>query len=156
MADIIYQGENGQIFADNLILTNKNGDGELTIRPASSGGAWLAKGFRQEYETLTGDRFLNLNDSGKTLTNQGAGATVTVTLPNPSGAGINYNFVRIASQAFRIDPSADDAIIYSNGQMNNGEYLELASDGAKLSIASDNNNNWVATTEFGTLTEETP
>jgi len=156
MTDIVYQGDNGQIFVDNLLLTNKAGDGELTMRAATSGGAWLAKGFRQELEALTGNGLATLGDSGKTFTNQGALAIVTAFLPNPSGAGINLNFVRVAPQAFRVEPQSTDAIIYSSGQMADGEYLELASDGAKLSVVSDPNNNWIATVEFGVLTEETP
>ncbi len=155
MTDVIYQGTNGQILVDNLVLTDKAGTGESQIRAVPS-GTWTARGFKTEYEALTGSTLPLRDSSGKVFTNDGAVGPVQVTLPPPSGAGISLTFVRIASFAFRVNPQAADAIIYSGGQMDDGEYLELASDGASLALISDANDNWIATLETGTLVEETP
>lgn len=155
MTNVIYKGNNGQILVNNLILTDKAGAGESQIRAASS-GSWTAKGFTTEYEALTSSVLPLRDSSGKTFSNDGAVGAVQVTLPPPSGAGISITLVRIASFAFRLNPQANNAIIYSGGQMDDGEYLELASDGASLSVISDDNDNWIATLENGTLTEETP
>ena len=155
MADIIYQGTNGKILVDSLILTDKAGTGEGEIK-AVPNGAWTAKGFKTEVEVVTAASvFAFKQDSGKTYINIGATNVTQVVLPNGAGAGVTYNFLRVASQAFRVKPSSG-SIIYTGGQMAAGECLELASDGAKLSLISDENGNWVATQEDGTLTEQTP
>lgn len=109
-------------------------------------------------EAFTGGDTLTARESGKLCHNTGAGATVTLTLPTGSNyAGIHYTFLRVAAQAFRVDPNAADNVVYSGGAMANGEYLELGSAGAKLTLAYDAANTaWIATEEFGTLTEETP
>lgn len=153
--DVIFKGQTGRILTNTLFITNKAGNGDCTVR-SETGNSWLAQSVRTAYESFALDTILDRFDSGKTVTNAGALGIVTVSLPVPGGAGVHFNFVRLASQAFRINPQGADAIIYSGGQMSNGEYLELASDGAKLSLISDDNNNWIATVEFGTLTEETP
>ncbi len=101
--------------------------------------------------TLTEDEARKINF------NTGAAGTVTITLPTGVDNGVSYKFIRVATQAFRVDPNAADNIVYSGGAMANGEYLELASDGAKLELVYDSaNTQWNATLEFGTLTEETP
>lgn len=155
MTNVIFKGNNGQIFANNLLLTDKAGTGESQIRSAP-GGTWTAKGFKTEYEALTSSALPLRDSSGKTFSNDGAPGIIQVTLPPSPGPGIFFTLIRIASFAFRLKPQATDAIIYSGGQMDDGEYLELASDGAVLSVISDANNNWAATLEGGTLTEETP
>lgn len=155
MSNIIYQGDNGQILVNNLILTDKVGTGAGKIT-AAPGESWLAKGFRVEFESVTvSSSFVFRNDSGKTFTNDEAIIPTQIILPNLPGPGIFFTFVRVATQALRVRPSGG-SIIYSGGQMGNGEYLELASDGAVLSVISDANGNWIATNEQGTLTEETP
>lgn len=155
MSDTIYKGTNGQILVDNLTLTDKAGTGEATIKGAAN-AAWTAHGFKTEYQGLSISHLPSRRDSGKTFSNIDAAGAIQVTLPNPLGAGITFNFVRLIGQAFRIKPQDVDAIIYSGGQMEDGEYLELASNGARLSVVSDSNNNWVTTYESGTLTEQTP
>jgi len=155
MNDVIYKGPTGQILVTTLVLTDKAGNGECTVK-SNPGFAWLARGARFGYQAFTISSIITLSDSGKTISNDGAGATVEITLPTTPGAGIHFNFVRVASQALRINPPAGAQIIYSGGVMSDGEYLELASNGAKLSLISDGSNNWIATDESGTLTEETP
>lgn len=155
MSDTLFEGDNGQIFADNIILTNKAGNGESSI-VAASGSAWTAKGFKTQYAVALPNDFVFRYDSGKTISNYGLGQISTITLPASNGPGIIFNFVRLDSYAMRINPQGSNAIIYSGGQMAGGEYLELASNGAKLSIVSDSSDNWVAIHEEGTLTEESP
>jgi len=155
MSDIIYRGENGQIRVNNLIITDKSGSGEAEVG-ANPSGSWTAKGFKTEYEAIVTNTFLFRKDSGKTYSNNGAPGVVQANLPSAPGPGVHFTFVRIASQSFRVRPQGSDAIIYSGGQMTDGEWLELASNGAVLSVVSDSNNNWIATIENGTLTEETP
>lgn len=156
MADTIYRGSDGEISVDNLVLKDKAGTGECTVK-SPSGVAWQAKGVRMEYVAVTAASIiLNVSDSGKTLSNDGAAGIVQVTLPPTPGAGIAFSFIRVAAQAFRVNPPNGSQIIYSGGTMADGEYLELASDGAQLSVISDGNGNWIATSEMGTLTEESP
>ena len=83
-------------------------------------------------------------------------ALVTASLPNVTVAGIQFHFVRVASFDLRVDPPSSSALIYSGGTMADGEYLALASDGAKISVISNGDGDYVVTNEFGTLTEETP
>lgn len=155
MSDTIYKGTTGQIFVNTLVLTDKAGSGECTVQ-SNSGSAWLVRGSRFGYQVFTISSIITNSDSGKTISNVGAGAAVEITLPSAPGAGIHFDFVRIAPQALRVNPPAGSQIIYSGGTMADGEYLELASNGAKLSVISDGSGNWIATAEFGTLTEEIP
>jgi hypothetical protein len=153
---VIYKGTNGRILVDNLILSDKVGTGECQIRAVSS-GAWIAKGFTTEYaKFVSASDVLFRSDSGKNCSNDGAGQIVQVTLPNPLGPGVTFTFMRISPFGFRVKPQGTDAIKYTGGQMADGEWLELASDGAILELVSDDDSNWVATNEQGTLTEQTP
>jgi len=104
---------------------------------------------------LTSNKFIPEEDSGKTFSNSGAPGLIQATLNSASKDGVNYSFVRIAAQNIRVKPS-NGRIVYSSGIMPDGNFLSLNSNGAKLSLTYDGNGNWIATVEFGTLTEETP
>lgn len=151
--DVIFQGENGIIRVTNLILTDKVSTGECVLRPVGS-GTWVARGFRTDYEALSTDSGIARIDSGKTYSNDGAVATVTVSLPFPQVPGVAYNFVRVASQLFRVNPSSLSSVIYSSGQLPAGNFIQLEENGAKITLVSDNNNNWISTYEFGEITPE--
>ena len=152
----IYKGGKAGIFVDTLFLENGSGTGGPTIKSANS-NAWAMASLAKTYEAVTATGLLINSDSGKTYSNDGAGATVQISLNVASGTlsevGLNYNFVRIASQELRVKPLSG-RIIYSSGVMPDGKYLSLTTDGAKLSLVYDGNDNWIAVTEFGTLVEE--
>lgn len=152
MADIIWQGGTGRIVADQINLNSKNGN---LLRLSGDSGFSL-EGTRAPVLDSVFSRTIGVSESNTIFVNTSAGGTVVLTLPDTTEFGIVYKFVRVASQAIRIDPPAGSSIIYSGGTMTTGEYLELASDGAKLHLVSDGSGNWIATYEYGTLTEETP
>jgi len=94
-------------------------------------------------------------DTSKTITNRGASGVVVLSLPAAPVSGTWFTFIRVAAFALRIDPDASDAILYSSGLMANGEYLELASVQAKITVVWDGTN-WICEEEYGSLLEETP
>lgn len=152
MSVTIYEGNSGRIVVDSLNIVAKNGG---TPRLTASNGFSL-EGIRVPYQATSVTRTLGISESNSVITNEPAGGPLTLTLPDTTEAGVVFKFVRIAAFAFRIDPPTGSSIIYSGGTMSTGEYLELASNGAKLHLVSDGSGNWVATYEFGTLTQETP
>lgn len=154
--DRIYQGEIAILRANMVSLINKAGDGPLTLAPVGD-IPWLVTGLRATYKSVQASTFsLTAKDSGQTISNDGAAQIITVTLPLSPTPGIMFKFVRVDSFDVRVNPATGSAIKYSGGTMTDGEYLALVSDGAKLHIISDDNGDWIATYEFGTLTEETP
>ena len=152
MSDIIYQGDVGRIIANKVNLNSKDG----TILQLSTSSGYSLQGARMPYQSLVISRTLYVTETGKVFSNDAAASNIALTLPDTSEAGITYKFVRIASFQIRVTPPAGSKIRYSVGDMTDAEYLALDSNGAKLHIISDGNGDWIATYEFGTLTEETP
>jgi hypothetical protein len=153
----IYKGEKAGIFVDTLFLENGEGTSGPTIK-SDNNNAWGLASIARTYEAVTATGVLiGPDDSGKTFSNDGAASFVELELNLTSGnmveVGVNYNFVRIASQELRIRPLTG-RIIYSSGVMADTKALSINSDGGKLSLVYDGNDNWIATTEFGTLVEE--
>lgn len=152
MTDIIYQGQIGRIIANTVNLNSKDG----SIANISTNSGYSLKGARLPYQALTISRALGVTETNKIISNDGASGIIAITLPDTTLSGIVFKFVRVASFDIRITPQAGWKIRYSVGDMATGEYLALASDGAKLHLVSDGNGDWIATYEFGTLTEQTP
>jgi hypothetical protein len=109
--------------------------------------------------TLSGNRPVILartadgteGNAGHTITNRGATGTVTRTLQSFTD---NLTFIRIASQALRIEPPAGGRFLRANGTLEAvDKYLELASDGALLTLQNDGTN-WLCVAERGTITVE--
>ena len=102
-------------------------------------------------ETLSIEEVLN-----GLFTNRGASGTGTLTLPDPSTCPkAKVRFVRVASQALRVDPSATGQILDTDGTaLTAGFYQELGSDGAVLELVSDGTN-WVNIYERGTINNGT-
>ena len=150
-----------EIRAVQLEITDVAGTGDGSIAPVAS-QIVTTTGLTVPYAALTASRWLGIDESGGVFSNAGAGGTVTVSLRQPTQSGIVYSFVRVAAQELRVDPGDVSGgstwnIEYSGSSMANGEYLSLASAGAKLTVVSDvTNTAWVVLEEFGTLTEETP
>jgi len=153
----IYEGEKAGIFVNTLFLENGDGTGGPSIKSANN-NAWSLASIARTYEAVTATGLIvGSDDSGKTFSNDGAASFVELALNISSGnlseIGVNYNFVRITSQELRIRPLTG-RIMYSSGVMADTKALSLTTDGAKLSLVYDGNDNWIATTEFGTLVEE--
>jgi hypothetical protein len=152
MTDIIYQGQVGRIVANRVNLNSKDG----TILSISTSSGYSLQGARHPYQSLSISKALSVTEGGKILSNIGASSLISITLPTTTEAGIIFKFVRVAAFDMRITPPAASKIRYSGGDMADAEYLSLASNGAKLHLVSDGNGDWIATYEFGTLTEQTP
>lgn len=152
MTDIIYQGAGARIVANSINLNAK----DATIMNVTTNTGYVMTGAMIQYAPTTVSRSIVIQESSKVFSNEGAGAAIELTLPAATYPGINFKFVRVASFALRVVPPASSAIKYSGGTMADAEYLELASDGAKLHLISDSSGDWIATYEFGTLTEQTP
>jgi hypothetical protein len=152
MTDIIYQGGTARIITDALGLNSKTG--EVLVVTTTTG--YSMSGARVPYSAYSISKTLTIADSNKAISNDGAGSFVAYTLPSTNEAGINFKFVRLANFDVRITPPAGSKIRYSAGDMADAEYLALASNGAKLHLVSDGSGDWIATYEFGTLTEQTP
>jgi len=152
MTDIIYQGQVARIVANRVNLNSKDG----TIMQISTNSGYNLKGARLPYQALAISKALDITETNKILSNDGAPGVIAITLPSTTEAGIVFKFVRVTSFDVRITPQAGDKIRYSVGDMADGEYLALASDGAKLHLVSDGAGDWIAIYEAGTLTEQTP
>jgi len=152
MTDNIYSGQEARIVANIVRFNSKDG----SVLDIGTDTGFSLIGARIPYRAETISRTMTLTESGRISTNLGAGGLVELTLPDITVAGITFKFVRVEAQVFRINPPAGSSIKYSGGTMATGEYLGLTSIGAKLHLVSDGNGDWIATYEFGTLTEETP
>lgn len=152
MSDIIYQGNIARIVANRINFNSKDGD----VLQISTSSGYSLEGAMTPYQSLAISRVLGETETNKIITNDGALNLIAVTLPNTTKSGLIFKFVRVASFEIRVTPSADSKIRYSGGDMVDEEYLSLASNGAKLHLVSDGNGDWIATYEFGILTEETP
>jgi len=152
VSDTIYQGGVGRIVANTVNLNSKDN----TVLRISTTSGYSLQGARRSYQAMNISRLLDVSESGKTLSNDGAGTFIALTLPNTTEYGVEFKFVRISSFDMRITPQTGSSIKYSGGTMTTGEYLALSSDGAKLHLVSDGNGDWIATYEFGSLVEETP
>ena len=152
VSDTIYQGGTGRIVANRVNLNSKDN----SILRISTTSGYSLQGTRRPYQALTLSRLLDVSESGKTISNDGAGSFIALTLPDTTEYGVEYKFVRVSSFDIRVTPQGGSSIKYSGGTMTAGEYIALSSDGAKLHLMSDGNGDWIATYEFGSLTEETP
>jgi hypothetical protein len=152
VSDTIYQGGIARIVTNVLSLNSKDG----TILSVGTDTGFALNGARVPYSALNLSKLLFVGESNKIFSNDGAASVIALTLPTTTEAGIAFKFVRVASFDMRITPPAGSKIRYSGGDMTDGEYLALASDGAKLHLVSDGAGDWIATYEAGTLTEETP
>lgn len=106
------------------------------------------------YEAHTGADTLGATETGSVHSNLGDGDTLVLGLPAQPPAGTTFTFVRHAAFAFRVDPDTSDSIDWSSSQSETGEYVELQSQGATLTVVFAGGNIWLATEEFGTLAEE--
>lgn len=141
------------IYLDTMVMTNVAASGAGAT--SAIDGSWHLSSYKSEYEAITTSENLLGEDSNKIISNAGAGASVTLTLPLcASNSGVALNFVRIASHSIILEPNAADRIVYSSGEMSLGNFLRMDSDGSKVSLISDGENRWVATSELGVLTEE--
>ena len=152
MTDKIYSGQTARIIANVVRFNSKDG----AVLDISTDTGFSLIGARIPYRSEIISRALSLAESGRISSNFGAAGLVALTLPDITVPGVTFKFVRVTTQSFRITPPGTSSIKYSGGTMSVGEYLELASDGAKLHLVSDGNGDWIATYEFGTLTEQTP
>ena len=150
------------INADTTSFSDAAGTGDGTIAPVASQQIALS-GTTFSVVNLTSDRWLGEDESGALIHNDGASATVTVSLRQDAATGTVYHFVMsddaTGSDWLRIDPEPPSLISYSGSyNMDSGEYLELASQGAAITLAKVSATVWLAMpgSEFGTLTEETP
>ena len=110
---------------------------------------------RDVYEIHAADDTLALAESGSVFTNSGA-ATRTLTLPTVTVSGVRFSFVSIVSgQVLRVDPGAAEKFIGIAGGWIDGEYAEIAVNGA-LECVSQADGDWVVTYTRGTITEQTP
>lgn len=103
----------------------------------------------------TASATLTHRENGALITNRGATGTITLTLPTAAHSpGIRYRFLRIATQAVRIDPPTTDQIMDVDGSLLvAGKYQELGTDGATLEFVSDGTN-WINLAERGTINNE--
>lgn len=94
----------------------------------------------------------DVSSGREVITNRGATGTVTI---SPSASlGTSFTFFRVASQAFRIEPGASIGFRRADGTLEaNGKYLELASNGALVTILYDGTE-WLVMSERGTINVE--
>lgn len=96
---------------------------------------------------------LGASGSNGVYTNTGATGTRSIS-PGANQNGTFMRFVRTASHALRVAPSGSQNFMLEDGSTTtNGKYLELASDGAALSIVLDGTT-WVVLYSRGTITVE--
>lgn len=153
--DIIYKGGRAEILSNSITMSGK--DNPSVQVGSDNGQTWRSRGYRTLVQNITtASVSAQESESGTTYLNSGSSVTSTINLPASANSGTYYNFIRTSDQALRVDPGSGARIIYSGGAMSTDEYLELASLGAKLTLICDGSNNWIATIEGGTLTEETP
>lgn len=132
------------ILASGGIEAYVQGDGIRWIRPVQAD---------------TSDQSLfrtsNTVNSQELRTNRGASTTVTDTLPTAGDkTGYEVMFVRIATQAFRVDPGDGQTFTNTDGSTTtSGKYKELGSDGALLHVLWDGSS-WLILNERGTVTDE--
>lgn len=88
--------------------------------------------------------------SGKVFSNATASAIRTFTLP-PAVPGLEYTFIRIASFAYRIDPSGADIIRSSGG---GGKYLQLDANGDNVTLKCATSGVWEKVAGVGTYSYE--
>lgn len=103
---------------------------------------------------VTASRALVYTESHGLITNRGAAGTVVLTLPPVANKRMKFTFLRVASQALRVDPDGAEKFLNADGsQSTAGFYKELATDGAELVIQSDGVN-WVILYSRGTVSDE--
>ena len=139
----------------NDVGITRGGTKTIRLCEGTSGTGLAALQATRPVEAHTADDALAETESGGLHTNRGAAATVPLTLPTPPETGTTFAFSRVAAFALRVDPAATENLHYSGGAMDAGEYLELASDGASITLTWDGSE-WVSTSEQGTLAEEAP
>lgn len=102
-------------------------------------------------ETLsfTTSQTVRVGYSHTSIDNVGASGTVVATLP-VSTPGQQYQFTRIASQSFRIDPSGTE-VIQGGGA---GKYLELDTDGDSVTLKCFVAGTWQIVAGYGTYAYE--
>lgn len=122
------------------------------------GGAILSSHTRSVKER-TADRILlgaGNDTTADIFTNVGATGVVTLTLNSSEQTGWQGTFIRAEDYAFRIVPTSgsSQAIVYSNGKMTDGKYLELTAVGSSITLVKMSTGDWFATSELGTFSEE--
>jgi hypothetical protein len=95
----------------------------------------------------TGPVTLATQDSGSTYTNVGSGTSVEFDLP-ASTPGLEYKFARIASQAISVHVNGSEVIRGGTS----GQYAQLDTDGANLSLKCYVAGTWEIVYSRGTVT----
>ena len=111
-----------------------------------------AGGLRKIIEAHTSDDTLIESESGSIHTNLGAVSNVTLTLPESAEAGTVFNFAVQAAYELRIDPGS--ATIRDDSGQTSGKYKSADSIGESITLASDENGDWVTISKNGSWTEE--
>lgn len=150
--DVFYTGPSGLIKCSAVVCSNKAISSAGSLIPKDQ-EHWNAGGMAINVELLQIDRTLSESESS-TLFHGFMSGTGVVTLPSITQDGIVYHFVTDSVGILRLDPNASNNIVYSNGAMSNGEYLQIENS-SNISIMSSSSS-WISFRENGTFTEETP
>jgi hypothetical protein len=111
------------------------------------------QGARRRVLARTTDYTVNSQDTGIIVTNAGAPGTITITLPQLVAGGHEYTVVRQDDFPVRIEPTLE-AILAPTGLLPVGNYIELASHGASVTLVAAAGGTWLTKNQNGTITNQ--
>jgi hypothetical protein len=111
-----------------------------------------AGGIKKKIESHAIDDTLTLSESGSIHTNYGAIMPVTLTLPDNAPQGTFFIFAVQAAYQLQVDPGSM-AIRDTSGQTS-GKYKYADAIGNCITLAADENGDWVTIAKYGSWNEE--
>jgi len=123
----------------------------VTITGGSiSGVSELPAYFTSAPVAKSGNHTVLASESGTPFTNEGAGDATTMTLPE-AVVGLTYRFIRVATQAWWIQPEDSSGSTDKFRAKAVGVHYELGGDGTTMTITCYENGVWDIVGTFGSL-----